>query len=343
MRRLRFGRKGDDGAVAVLVAVLLSGGVLLGMGALVIDVGLIASEREQLQSGADAAAWGVAADCPEDPDGCAERAAALAAANANDEAADAAVVVCATSCGTEPRDRAAPCPPLPAGLTAGGFAEVRTTTRTANGDTLIPPVFAAAITGGTSVAACSQVVWGTPATAPAAALGISYCDWRTGTADGANLPGDDRVIAPENVLPGPDCGAGVPTGWQPTAGFSWFTGDPDDCVFDATVGNTWSRPLFAQPCTGVLDDALATGKPILVALTDAVLPLSAELTRDYRISGLAGFQVTGYRTSGTDAGEPCPGTADCLRGRFVRMLVPVHDELPGGTRDYGATLISRIS
>jgi hypothetical protein len=92
----------------------------------------------------------------------------------------------------------------------------------------------------------------------------------------------------------------------------------------------------------VLDNALSTGAPILVAVTDAVLPLSAELTRDYRIAGLAGFQVTGYQTADAAAGEPCPGATACVRGRFTRMLVPVHDELPGETRDYGATLISRI-
>jgi Flp pilus assembly protein TadG len=341
VRRLSVRRK-DEGAIAVLVAVLLSGGVLLGMGALVIDVGLIASEREQLQSGADAAAWGVAADCPADPDGCAARAPALAAANAGDGAADTSVVVCASDCATEQRIRTSPCLDLPAGLQNGGVAEVRTTTRTASGGTLIPPVFAGALTGGTAVAACSQVVWGTPATAPAVALGISSCDWTTGTADGATLPGADQVIAPDTFAAGPDCGADVPAGWQPTAGFSWFTADADDCILDATVGRTWARPLFAQPCTDVLDDALATGQPILVALTDAVLPLSAELTRDYRIAGLAGFEVTGYRAGTATGGEPCPGTADCLSGRFVRMLVPVHDALPGDTRNYGATLISRI-
>jgi Flp pilus assembly protein TadG len=327
--------RNDDGAVAVLVAVLLSGGVLLGMGALVIDVGLLATNREQLQSSADAAAWGVAADCPADPDGCADRGPALAGANTKDGAAHTTVVVCTDDCGTEPRTRTAPCPALPDGLTDGGFAEVRTTGTST-------PVLARTTTGTIDVAACSQVVWGTPTTAPAVALGISYCDWKTGTADGATLPGTEQVIEPENFQPGPDCGADVPASGQATAGFSWFTADPDDCVFDATVGNTWSRPLFAQPCTSRLDDALATGEPVLVALTDAVLPLSAELTRDYRIAGLAGFEVTGYQTADAAAGEPCPGATPCLAGRFTRMLVPVHDELPGDTRDYGATLISRI-
>lgn len=321
----------DEGAVAVLVAVLLSGGVLLGMGALVIDVGLIATSRERLQTSADAAAWGVAAACPADPDGCADRASALAGANTADAATT--VTVCATDCGTAPRTRPAPCPPLPAGLTAGGFAEARTSGAQT-------PVLAR--TGPTDVTACSQVVWGPPATAPAVALGISACDWTTGTADGVHLPGDDQVIAPDTFVAGPGCGADVPPGWQPTAGYSWFTGDPDDCVFPATVGTTWSRPLFAQPCTGELDDALTTGAPILVALTDAVLPMSAQLTRDYRIAGLAGFQVTGYRTADGGSGEPCDGPPVCVRGRFTRMLVPVHDELPGDTRDYGATLISRI-
>ena len=48
----------DDGAVTMLVAVLLAGGVLLGMAALTVDVGLIHAERRELQNGADAGGAG---------------------------------------------------------------------------------------------------------------------------------------------------------------------------------------------------------------------------------------------------------------------------------------------
>ena len=47
----------------ILVAILLGFGVLLGMAALVIDVGRLYQERAELQNGADAAAIGVAKSC----------------------------------------------------------------------------------------------------------------------------------------------------------------------------------------------------------------------------------------------------------------------------------------
>ena len=60
-RRGRWPLSHDDrGVVGVLVGLLL-GTVLLGVGALVIDVGQLYQERAQLQSGAGAAALAVAA------------------------------------------------------------------------------------------------------------------------------------------------------------------------------------------------------------------------------------------------------------------------------------------
>ena len=54
---------GGRGAIGVLVAVLIGGGVLFGMGALVVDVGQIYQNRAELQNGADAAALAVAKSC----------------------------------------------------------------------------------------------------------------------------------------------------------------------------------------------------------------------------------------------------------------------------------------
>ena len=54
-------RRDDAGATIVIVALMMV--VLLGMGALVIDVGQLYAERRELQNGADAAALAVAQDC----------------------------------------------------------------------------------------------------------------------------------------------------------------------------------------------------------------------------------------------------------------------------------------
>src|SRR6201996_3498968 len=132
MRRIaprRMGAGDDRGAIAVLVAVLLAGGVLLGMGALVVDVGLISSEREQLQSGADAAALAVAEACAINDADCADPAqlaTRYADENAKDGGSDAAAPGCRSDCGT---DRPSPCPSLPDPIEAAGVAEVRASTR----------------------------------------------------------------------------------------------------------------------------------------------------------------------------------------------------------------------
>src|SRR5262249_58805836 len=60
---LRLLGKDDRGAIGIMVAVLLGGGVLLGMAALVVDVGQIYQNRAELQNGADAGALAVARQC----------------------------------------------------------------------------------------------------------------------------------------------------------------------------------------------------------------------------------------------------------------------------------------
>ena len=49
--------------MAIIAAAVMAGGVLFGMGTLTVDVGKLYNEREQLQSGADAASWGIARVC----------------------------------------------------------------------------------------------------------------------------------------------------------------------------------------------------------------------------------------------------------------------------------------
>ena len=53
----------DRGAASTLVVILMATGVLLGMAAMVVDVGRLYAEREELQAGADSAAMTVALDC----------------------------------------------------------------------------------------------------------------------------------------------------------------------------------------------------------------------------------------------------------------------------------------
>ena len=156
---VKLGR--ERGAVAVLVAIVLGTGVLMGMAALVIDVGGIYSERGQLQNGADAAALAIAGSCAS-PAGCGDVwQTARRYANAN--AKDGHSLVTAV-CGTMVLQD---CPASTNNLTAcigsppaERYVEVRVRTELADGSTLLPPTFAGAMAGGsgrgTRVAACAR-------------------------------------------------------------------------------------------------------------------------------------------------------------------------------------------
>lgn len=321
MRRLA---RDDEGAVAVLVAILFGGGVLLGMGALVIDVGLIAHEREQLQGGADAAAWAVAVSCTRTPGTCADQAPLAqrqADGNARDGRSAAALTVCTTGCGTVARTRTEPCPALPAGLTSS-FAEVRSTTREADGGTLLPPVLAQSLAGGyagTSVSACAQVAWGSPATGTVLALGVSHCAWAAATSGGADYPSPSGVLLPGGTQPD-GCGASVPAGWQAPTGYTSFAVDPG-CQRTIDAADTVEKPVAPESCAGALSAARSEGEPILLPVTDAVQ------AGQYRVSGFAAFVVE---------------DEDPLTGHFVREITPVNGQLPVDGPDYGATCITRI-
>lgn len=331
MRGLRRRPRGDDsGAVAVLVAVLLGGGVLLGMGALVIDVGLIAHEREQLQGGADAGAWAVADSCMRTPMWCATDAAALAQrqadGNAHDGRASAALTVCQEDCAGAPRARTAPCPALPADL-GTPFAEVRTSTLEADGGMLLPPFLAQALAGGyagTAATACAQVAWGPPATGTALAIGIAHCEWNTATATGTFYPSATVALSPGDTT-APGCGEPVPGGWFPTAGYANLAADTT-CRAGFDVAVVAAQPLVPASCDQALTEAEQSGEPVLVPITDAMQPGLPE--RRFRITGFAGFVVEGHG----------PGL---LTGHFTQLYEPA-SRRPAGDRDYGALNITRI-
>ncbi len=188
-RRRREERDSEHGAVAAIVAIMLGSGVLLGSGALVIDVGMLYVDQEQLQSGADAASFKIAMNCAKNSAVCtsaAQTAVAVtyAAKNAQSGAGAAQICLNGLSCPTWKTGqtcRALPTPP--AGTFVGSYVEVRTTTLLANGSNLVPPVFAQTLPGmagyqGSQVGECARVNWGPPADPGRVfSLGISQCDW----------------------------------------------------------------------------------------------------------------------------------------------------------------------
>ncbi|SDY90869.1 Putative Flp pilus-assembly TadE/G-like [Micromonospora pattaloongensis] len=364
LSRIRRPSDADRGAVTTTVAIVLGCGVLLGMAAIVVDVGRLYAEREQLQSGADAAVWAMAEECVRTPADCTDRsptAARYANANAADGAATVAVV-----CG---RGGALPgCPPpatnhtacLGAAPATGPYVEIRTATRLPDGSTLLPATFAAAVTpgddDGTEVGACARAAWGSPRSVDGLAVTISTCEWRELTDHGTTFwPAPELGNPPtsaERVLYLKDgksrtCPAG-PSGWDAPGGFGWLDAPAGTChtivavdgAYDGDTGNS-----VPGPCKTALTDARADRRVLFLPVYDGVTGQGAN-TR-YHLAGFAAFVLTGYEMSGFSAPSsltgkrPCSGAERCLSGYFTRALVPTAVGQIGGP-EMGVSIVKLV-
>jgi len=227
----RSGRDREAGAVAMIVAMLFGFGVLLGLGALVIDTGSLLYERRQLQNGADAAAMAVGKDCAGNaacaPDKFAlspSSLTVLAGANASDTLttiesicgnllARTANPGLTETCPLASTGQLVDCPPVPSTFVAAPYIEVRTATKTGNtsNPSILPPILAQTLVGGgyvgETVRACARVAWlpaGQP-TGPVLPIAFSACSWAdaTGFKPGLLPPAGTGVAAHYEVPPMP--------------------------------------------------------------------------------------------------------------------------------------------
>lgn len=355
---------GDDhGAIAALVAIVLGMGVLLGMAAMVIDVARLYVEREELQSGADAAAWAVAEGCARLPDTCADQLAVAeryAAANASDGASAVTLI-----CGRGPS--LADCPASGGGRSdclgtppdVVNYAEVHTRTLLTDGRTLLPPTFAGALSGdyaGTEVPACSRVAWGPPRRATGLAVTFSTCEFNALTDNGTSFwPPPSQELPPDSAeeiifLKGAKtltCDAG-PSGWDRPGGFGWLDDLDASCTttveadgtFGASTGNSVSKP-----CKTVLPELLAEREPTLIPIYDGVRQNGSNIT--YHLAGFASFVLTGYhlgessQASWLTGDQHCNGNERCMYGYFTRGLVPTTGAEIGGP-DLGVAILNLV-
>ncbi len=186
--------RNERGAVATIFAVLIIGGVMLGLLAISIDVGNLMWERRQLQNAADAASLSLAKSCAEGT--CAPSVNGLDALvnqNSKDGASGYTSQYSGTGqCGVNVPglDPCAPtsggladCPSVPSGLASDvPYVEVHTETRT-NANSLTQIFAQAAGMNGNNVeAACARVAYGTPGGGEAdLPLTFSACDWQHAT------------------------------------------------------------------------------------------------------------------------------------------------------------------
>lgn len=356
MQRLR----GDDGAVAVLVAVVMA--ALLGAAALVLDVGQLYAERRQLQNGADAAVLALAMDCPTDA-GCSTDTSTTgpAGTKANQNANDAAATVteicgttvtpCSPDSGIGPWD----CRPVPAALAAADYVQVRTETRLAAGGNLVPPVLAQVLAPGytgTNVRACARASWGSPSgMASGLPLTISQCefDWMNSGGFAPPPPYPPYPAAYEQVVhfhsqdgpsPCPTSGAGADL----PGGFGWLeTGD--DCqIVTNEDGDPTADPGVSPPST-CSDEYMASliGQILYIPIYDSATLSGNNGT--YHITGYAAFVLTGYWFTGqyrvpsiVTGTNYCTGEDRCIYGFFTEPLAPTAGTIGSGP-NLGVTVV----
>ena len=350
----RLAGRGEQGAIGVLVVVLISGGVLLGMGALVVDVGQVYQNRAELQNGADAGALAVAKSCIQGT--CArDIAATYADANASkltDNTADVNLVCGSGSLGACPAStgKITDCPAAPSAGT--NYVDVHTSTELPGNRHLLPPVFARTLAGngnysGSTVYACAQAEWGPPSTATTVAYTISGCTWDVYTNKGQTLAPPPPYSAPYTSLVPLDtvvfehgktnstiCPAQYqePSGSDGPGNFGWTT-DAGNC--SVTISNntyTGSTGVSASSdCLTALYNAWSTQATIYLPVYTITTGTGAGLT--YTLKGFAAFTVTGYYFPGSANNQakekdwvtgkyPCGGSNFCISGFFTHGLIP---------------------
>jgi hypothetical protein len=346
-------RPGEQGAIGVLVAVLVAGGVLFGMGALVIDVGQIYQNRAELQNGADAGALAVAKSCVA---GLCTPTIASTYANANASkltggTADVNLVCGSGILGACPAStgKITDCPAAPPSGT--NYVDVHTSTELPGGSHLLPPVFARTLAGngnyqGTTVYACAQAEWGAPSTATTVAYTISACTWDKYTNQGQALAPPPPYSPPYNSLTSVDtvvyehgstnntiCPAQYqePSGSDGPGNFGW-TSDTGTCSVTIT-NNTYPGSTGASAnsdCLTALYNAWSTQSTIYLPVYTTATGSGNNLL--YTLKGFAAFVVTGYYfpgSAGQQAKEkdwvtgnyPCSGSNFCLSGFFTHGLI----------------------
>jgi len=348
------------------IGVLIGGGVLLGMGALAIDVGQLYQNRAELQNGADAAALAVADSCALGT--CtAGIAGQYATGNAskltNNNAAVGLVCGSGTGMAACPASTGKPydCPPNPAAGT--NYVDVHTSTLTAGGSTLLPPVFARTLLGnrgyaGTNVKACAQAEWGAPSSSDTIAFTISACSWYVYTNNGTNFAPPPPY--PPNPLPAASfdhimfehgsqgskttgCPPYQPSGQDAPGNFGW-TDDSGNCsvpINNGSYGGNTGASISNDCKTALINDQ-ANKTVVYLPVYSAISGTGTGVT--YTLLGFAAFVITGYHIGGgftasdwLNPANNCKGSNFCIDGYFTHGLIPSTGGLGG--HDLGASIV----
>lgn len=317
MRRLNLRRDGERGGISIIVALLMV--VLLGFTALAVDVGVLYSEKAQLQNGADAAAVLVAQKCAKnEADADCSSTSPLAAAVASSNALDGRSNV---------KSLALDLPNRRVNVTAGAQEQGEEPNK-------VTLLFANALgISSAEVNASASAEWGSPVKGPAPfPITVSICQVRdsTGVLQRLQLHGKDA---------NPDCLYG-PSGAAVQGGFGGLHQDSGECsaLIDIAAstagGDTGNNP--PPHCEATLNSWAAdmnAGKDVIL-----LLPIFNSVTGTgtgavYGLMTFAAFKVAGWKLGNTglpytfrnrspdvpaelECREPCRG----IIGTFVKYV-----------------------
>jgi len=326
-------RRDDSGAVLLLTSIMMV--VLLGMGALVIDVGRFYVERRELQNGADAAALAVAQDCA---GGSCGGATATARTYANANARDGKAGI-GELCGSGPGLLA--CATNPPNVPAKNWVKVRTVTPDDNQvQYVLAPVLGhdAGKTSATAVAS-----WGTVGSATTIPVAFSVCEFKAlgGTIDGSQFPTQTGYVYLHGD--GPDHGGCLttPSGLKLPGGFGWLD-QTGSCTASVSTGG-WAGSDNGNDFPPNCDVTKWQNAKVLVPLYDQT-QLSGS-NGQYHVVGFAEFKVLAYKLKPGAWNMPgngkCPGTTGnsgmCLYGQFSHFVTTSGQT--GTGPDFGATVV----
>ena len=339
MRRLRAGGTGDErGAVTVIVAILLV--TLLGFVAIAVDVGVIYSERAQLQSGADASAVALAQKCARNAaDPLCSTTSTLARDLANQNALDGMSQV-----NNIQLDK------------SGQKVSVTTSAKETGGTDNSVSLFFAGVLGVPTkeVGAKSSAEWGSPVKGPTVfPITVSICQVR-------GQAGVMQLLQLHGKLKNPGCNYG-PSGAPVAGGFGGLKQDSGSCgaIIDITKatagGDTGSNP--PPNCETLLNGwgaDITAGKEVII-----LLPVFNSVTGTgtgavYGLTTFAAFKVAGWKFSGGsdlpytfhNRAPDVPSALECreatqckgIIGTFVKYVSLANGYTLGPVNPDGATI-----
>ncbi len=331
----------DRGGIVTIVAVVII--ALVGVGALVVDLGAAQVEGQRLRNGAEAAALAVAVDCIEGDCAPAGVTAGLYARRNDPDGAMTVVEVC----GDGPGLPTCSSDTGPESSEVTGWVHVRTRTATPDGGDEVrfrlAPIMDA-LTGAT-LNRSATAAWGPAGSGRVAPLAVSLCEFQAlgGDAAAGIVPSGSKVITFHGV--GSDdtqtCIAST-SGADLPGGFGWLASS--GCRVDVTVGDWVSADPGASPDKDCRTDLIRwRNEPVTIVLYDAERGQGAG--GEYRVVGLAGLEILAYRFPGETWPKKyrCPGrrgnSRSCLKARFTTVTVTGGGF---GGDDYGARIVRLV-